>query len=100
MPTYEYECVSCHYTFEEFQNINDKPLQKCPKCHGKLRRLISGGAGFIFKGSGFYATDYKKSQLPVASEKKSKALAKKPDAPTSIDKPPVTSSKKPGDVKK
>lgn len=60
MPTYEYECTNCAYSFEAFQKITDSPLDKCPKCKKKLRRLISSGAGIIFKGSGFYATDYKK----------------------------------------
>ncbi|MCX5697896.1 MAG: zinc ribbon domain-containing protein [Candidatus Omnitrophica bacterium] len=60
MPTYEYECPACGHTFEAFQQMKDKPLEKCPKCHKKVKRLISSGAGFIFKGSGFYATDYRK----------------------------------------
>ncbi len=61
MPTYEYECSHCGYAFEKSQNINDKPLQKCPKCAKKIKRLIGSGSGIIFKGSGFYATDYRKS---------------------------------------
>lgn len=61
MPTYEYECTSCYHRFEVFQSIIDKPIEKCPKCSKGLRRLISAGGGVIFKGSGFYATDYKKS---------------------------------------
>jgi putative FmdB family regulatory protein len=60
MPTYEYECTSCKHNFEAFQKITDKPLTHCPKCNKKVKRLISAGAGVIFKGSGFYATDYKK----------------------------------------
>jgi putative FmdB family regulatory protein len=78
MPTYEYECIKCNYRFERFQKITDKPLTVCPKCKGKLRRLITGGAGIIFKGSGFYITDYKKSHLPQVKEKERKDL-KKPD---------------------
>ncbi|MEO0131463.1 MAG: zinc ribbon domain-containing protein [candidate division WOR-3 bacterium] len=61
MPTYEYLCSTCNYHFEEFQKITDKPVQKCPKCGNKVKRLISPGAGFIFKGSGFYITDYKRN---------------------------------------
>jgi len=61
MPTYEYECTSCGYIFEAFQNINDRRLDSCPKCHKKVKRLIGSGAGIIFKGSGFYATDYRKT---------------------------------------
>ncbi|MBL7198414.1 MAG: zinc ribbon domain-containing protein [Candidatus Omnitrophica bacterium] len=59
MPTYEYECKKCGYKFEKFQNMSDKPLKECPKCNGTVRRLIGKGIGVIFKGSGFYATDYK-----------------------------------------
>jgi len=57
MPTYEYECKSCSHTFEAFQSMNDAPLKDCPKCGSEVRRLIFGGAGVIFKGSGFYVTD-------------------------------------------
>ncbi len=79
MPTYEYECSQCKFIFEEFQNIKDKPLRKCPKCGGTLRRLITGGAGLIFKGSGFYVTDYKRSNLPQIKEEKKKDLQKGQD---------------------
>ncbi|MEN6334901.1 MAG: zinc ribbon domain-containing protein [Phycisphaerales bacterium] len=60
MPTYEYACTECKHHFDEFQSITAKPLRKCPQC-GKmsLKRLIGTGAGFIFKGSGFYCTDYR-----------------------------------------
>ena len=59
MPTYEYECEKCGHCFEEFQSITAGPLEECPECKGKVKRLISKGAGIIFKGSGFYETDYK-----------------------------------------
>ena len=59
MPTYEYECTECGHRFSEFQNMNDAPITTCPECSGKVRRLISGGSGIVFKGSGFYATDYR-----------------------------------------
>ena len=59
MPTYEYECEKCGMRFDVFQKMTDKPVSACPKCGGKAGRLISAGAGIIFKGSGFYATDYK-----------------------------------------
>lgn len=70
MPTYDYECSACGERFEAFQKITDEPLSGCLKCKvdGKTRRLISAGAGVIFKGSGFYSTDYKKSS-PANSEK-------------------------------
>ena len=61
MPTYEYRCLSCGYYFEKFQSIHDEPVKTCPKCGGKVQKLISSGAGLIFKGSGFYITDYKKN---------------------------------------
>lgn len=60
MPTYEYECTKCGHAFEAAQKITDQPLNTCPKCKKQVRRLISGGIGLIFKGSGFYATDYRK----------------------------------------
>lgn len=60
MPTYEYECIHCAHKFEVFQKITDKHLDKCPKCNHKVRRLIGSGSGIIFKGAGFYATDYRK----------------------------------------
>lgn len=61
MPTYEYECDACKHRFEQFQSMKDKALEKCPKC-GKmgLRRLIGTGGAVLFKGSGFYETDYKR----------------------------------------
>ncbi|NOZ55181.1 MAG: zinc ribbon domain-containing protein [Calditrichaeota bacterium] len=59
MPTYVYRCEECGYTFERFESINSEPVQVCPKCGAQARRLISAGAGLIFKGSGFYITDYK-----------------------------------------
>ena len=62
MPTYDYECRKCKHIFEEFQSITSEPGAVCPKCGKKdTKRLIGGGAGIIFKGSGFYTTDYKKS---------------------------------------
>lgn len=64
MPTYEYECSSCKHRFEALQSMTDEPLSKCPKCGKKVKRLISSGAGVIFKGSGFYATDYRKGTTP------------------------------------
>jgi len=65
MPTYEYRCRKCGYEFERFQNISEKPVRKCPKCGGKVERIIGPGAGIIFKGSGFYVNDYKRKSEPV-----------------------------------
>ncbi|MBN1526518.1 MAG: zinc ribbon domain-containing protein [Candidatus Omnitrophica bacterium] len=63
MPTYDYECGKCG-RFELFQSMKDEPLKKCPKCGGSAHRLIGSGGGIIFKGSGFYQTDYKNKKKP------------------------------------
>ncbi len=69
MPTYQYQCDACDHEFEEMQSIKDEPLVKCPKCKKKkLRRLIGGGAGLIFKGSGFYITDYRSDSYKSAAK--------------------------------
>ena len=60
MPTYEYECGKCKKHFDIFQSMKDDAIKKCPECGGKFHRLIGGGIGIIFKGTGFYETDYKK----------------------------------------
>jgi putative FmdB family regulatory protein len=100
MPTYEYICDNCGKQFDAFQSIKAEPLKKCPQC-GKntLRRLISGGAGLIFKGSGFYITDYKhqngENYKPLSRKtketkdtKSEKTISeKKPAAKPSPDKP-------------
>jgi len=73
MPTYEYECLNsgCGYRFELFQGISDKPIRTCPKCKKSVRRLVGMGSGIIFKGAGFYATDYRKGKpLAPASQPK------------------------------
>lgn len=59
MPTYEYRCGVCGLTFEEFQPIFAEPIRECPRCKGSVKRLLGPGAGFLFKGSGFYTTDYR-----------------------------------------
>jgi putative FmdB family regulatory protein len=70
MPTYEYECDACKHEFEEFQSIKAEPLTKCPECgKKKLRRLIGGGAAVLFKGSGFYQTDYRSQSYQQAAKK-------------------------------
>lgn len=61
MPTYDYECGSCGHRFEVFQSMSDEPIKRCPKCGKPVRRLIGAGLGVIFKGSGFYVTDNKRS---------------------------------------
>lgn len=69
MPTYEYECSACGYKFEKFQSMSASPLKKCPECGKKVHRLIGGGAGILFRGSGFYQTDYRTSSYKKAAEK-------------------------------
>jgi putative FmdB family regulatory protein len=72
MPTYEYICEKCRWQFEQFQSISAKPLVKCPKCNKMgLKRLIGAGAGIIFKGSGFYQTDYRSEDYKKALSKES-----------------------------
>lgn len=88
MPTYEYQCLKCKKKFDKLQSMNDKPLKNCIYCKGKVERLIGGGAGLIFKGTGFYITDYKNKPTSGKSEsdkpketKTESAPAKKADKP-------------------
>ncbi|MGL6195919.1 MAG: FmdB family zinc ribbon protein [Thermoguttaceae bacterium] len=106
MPTYEYHCDGCSHQFEEFQSIKADPLKKCPECGKmKLRRLISGGAAIVFKGTGFYQTDYRSESYKkgaaasktVAEAPKSEATkteTKKSDVAKSDAKPTTKSTKK------
>ena len=71
MPTYEYECEKCGHQFERFQSITEPPAKRCPKCRCKVKRLISAGAGVLFKGSGFYETDYRSETYKQAAKKES-----------------------------
>lgn len=75
MPTYEYECKKCAHKFEVFQQITERPLKDCPVCRGEARRLISSGAGFIFKGTGFYSTDYRSKEYKEKQKEESKSAA-------------------------
>ena len=83
MPTYEYLCEKCGHQFEQFQSISAQPLTTCPRDHcaqktwgrGKVKRAISGGAGMIFKGSGFYITDYRSEKYKEAAKKESAAAS-------------------------
>jgi putative FmdB family regulatory protein len=84
MPTYEYECLSCKIRFDLFQSMKDDPISVCPECKGKVKRLIGGGLGVIFKGSGFYSTDHKKSA--VTTGETSKADPPKDTKPTTENK--------------
>jgi len=79
MPTYDYACEKCGHKFEAFQSITAKPLRKCPECAKlSLKRLIGAGAGIIFKGSGFYQTDYRSDSYKNAVTKENGG-GKKPD---------------------
>jgi len=74
MPTYDYECRACGHTFERFQSISAPAIRKCPRCGKRgVRRLIGTGAGIIFKGSGFYETDYRSEAYKKAAEKEKAA---------------------------
>ncbi len=98
MPTYEYQCDACGHELEEFQSITAKPLKKCPACgKNKLKRLIGTGAGIIFKGSGFYETDYRSDGYKKdAKAEKDAAKPKKDDKGGKSDK---KSGKKKGSSK-
>lgn len=87
MPTYEYACPKCGAEFELFQSMNDAPLKKCPQCKKTgVRRLIGGGAGLIFKGSGFYITDYKNNSAAwKADSSKSEAGGGEKAAPAKTE---------------
>lgn len=72
MPTYGYECDHCGHEFEKFQSMKDQPVRKCPACgKNKVRRIIHGGAGILFKGSGFYQTDYRSKGYKESAQKDS-----------------------------
>jgi len=81
MPTYEYLCKDCSFEFEEFQSIASEPLTECPRCGGRVRRLISGGGGLIFKGSGFYETDYKRKEAKREADRKKEKAEETSSAP-------------------
>ena len=85
MPTYEYQCQKCKKRHEAYQSIMAKPLTRCPKCKGKLKRLLGSGSGFLFKGGGFYITDYRS---------KSYQEAKKKDQPAPSTPKPSSDTKK------
>ena len=96
MPTYEYTCAACGNNFERFESITAKPNKECPKCKKKkAERRISGGGGFIFKGSGFYITDYKKTSAPANADGSKPAETGKPAEPAKAGE-----SSKPGDTPK
>jgi putative FmdB family regulatory protein len=91
MPTYEYECPKCGHAFELFQSMRDEPLKKCPKC-GKagVKRLVGGGAGLIFKGSGFYITDYRNKDSAAKEKRKAGGESKPAESKPAEAKPATT----------
>lgn len=100
MPTYEYHCSKCDQNFEAFQSMRDQPFRQCPKelCrlpkwgHGKVKRLLGTGAGIIFKGSGFYITDYRSKDYKEAAKKEAPATAAQAKAPAAKEKNPSGTS--------
>jgi putative FmdB family regulatory protein len=99
MPTYEYECAKCRKTFDLVQSIKAEPLTKCPTCKGKIKRLVGTGAGILFKGSGFYQTDYRsegykqKAKADTAPSTPAPATSTPTPAPAGTAAPPKESAK-------
>jgi putative FmdB family regulatory protein len=101
MPTYEYACAKCGQNFDAFQSMRDEPFRECPKqlCrlekwgHGKVKRLFGTGAGIIFKGSGFYTTDYRSNSYKEAAKKETPA-SEKPKTETKAEKPAAAKPEK------
>ncbi len=94
MPTYEYRCNACDFRFEAFQSIKEDPVKTCPTCgEDKVERLISAGAGLLFKGSGFYITDYRSDSYQRAAKKDKEAPKSKTE--TKTDKKTDTKAAKP-----
>lgn len=82
MPTYEYECGACGYRFEKYQSMTEKAVRQCPKCgKAKAERVISGGAGVLFKGSGFYQTDYRSKGYKESAKKDASQKKEVPSVP-------------------
>jgi putative FmdB family regulatory protein len=95
MPTYDYECKKCGHAFEEFQSITANHLRKCPVCKkNSLQRLIGAGAGVIFKGAGFYATDYRSKEYKEKAKAETAAPSPSKSSDTKKDKPKKAESKK------
>ncbi len=92
MPTYEYECTKCTHRFEVFQSIKDEPLKRCPECKCRIKRLLGTGAGIIFKGSGFYQTDYRSDSYKKA-QKADVSPAAAPASPAKSESSPKKADK-------
>ena len=101
MPTYDYECDACGHTFELFQSITDAPQRKCPECKKlKLRRLFGTGAAVVFKGSGFYQTDYRSDSYKKAAEKDKKSTDEPKKKESTSEKKSTSTETKSSDKKK
>ncbi len=100
MPTYEYQCDSCDHRFEQFQSMKAEPVKICPKCRASVRRLISSGAGILFKGSGFYQTDYRSPSYQKKAEADKKTSSPTNPKPAGESKPQKDSSNSSSDSKK
>jgi putative FmdB family regulatory protein len=86
MPTYEYHCDGCEHNFDEFQSMTEEPLKKCPQCgKKKLRRLFGTGAAVLFKGSGFYQTDYRSESYKSAAKADQESAKPKTDSKESAN---------------
>ncbi len=91
MPTYDYRCKKCAHAFEAHHSMKAPPLKKCPKCGGKVERLIGTGAGILFKGSGFYQTDYRSKSYQESAKKDKPSEAPKTQKNESTAAPSKTS---------
>ena len=101
MPTYDYICENCGHEFEQFQSITARPLRKCPECgKAELKRLIGAGSGLIFKGSGFYQTDYRSESYKKAEKNDKPASEKGTDKEKTKSKDSQTPDKTKPDTKK
>ena len=100
MPTYDYQCEACGHRFEKFQSITASPIRNCPQCHkNKVKRLLGTGAGIIFKGSGFYITDYRSESYKDAAKADSGAGGTA-DKKEGVDAKPADKTPAASDAKK
>ncbi|HEX6884592.1 MAG TPA: FmdB family zinc ribbon protein [Planctomycetota bacterium] len=101
MPTYDYVCKACGHELELFQNISEAPKKKCPACKkSRLERKIGGGAGFLFKGSGFYLTDYRSESYRKAADAESKPADKGGEGPAKTPEAKAPAAEAPSTKKK
>lgn len=99
MPTYEYECRKCGHRFELFHSIKDETPKRCPRCKGRAVRVPSAGAGILFKGSGFYITDYRSRDYRKQAKQEKGEGSKPPESTPKESKETKTSESKPSESK-